>query len=83
MRLVRPTALAEKAPDPQAPAAAFGSHAATAEQLLTATEVSRILGVRPKRVYELGIPFIQLSSRSKRWRRVDLDAWIHERARNT
>ena len=26
------------------------------ERLLTATEVAAMLGVRPKRVYELGIP---------------------------
>ena len=49
------------------------------EPLLTATEVGRILGVRPKRVYELGIPAVRLSERSLRWRQDDLEAWINAR----
>ncbi len=49
------------------------------EPLLTATDVGRILGVRPKRVYELGIPAVRISERSLRWSRLDLERWIIER----
>jgi predicted DNA-binding transcriptional regulator AlpA len=49
------------------------------EPLLTAAEVGRILGVRPKRVYELGIPAVRISERSLRWSRADLESWIAER----
>jgi hypothetical protein len=38
------------------------------EPLLTAAEVGRILSVRPKRVYELGIPAVKISDRALRWR---------------
>ena len=58
-------------PDPAIPAGL--------DQLLTATEVGRILSVRPKRVYELGIPAVRISERSLRWSRSDLEAWIAER----
>ncbi len=46
------------------------------ESLLTAAEVARVLGVRPKRVYELGIPAVKLSARSLRWRPSQVAAWI-------
>ncbi len=49
------------------------------EPLLTAAEVGRILGVRPKRVYELGIPAVKISGRALRWRPSQLAAWIHQR----
>jgi hypothetical protein len=49
------------------------------EPLLTAAAVGRILGVRPKRVYELGIPAVRISERSLRWRQDDLKAWINAR----
>lgn len=49
------------------------------QPLLTAAEVGRILGVRPKRVYELGIVAVRISERSLRWSRSDLEAWIVER----
>ena len=49
------------------------------EPLLTAAEVARVLGVRPKRVYELGIPAVRLSERSLRWRPSQLEAWISSR----
>jgi predicted DNA-binding transcriptional regulator AlpA len=49
------------------------------ERLLTAAEVARILGVRPKRVYELPIPSIRLSERTLRWCRSDVMAWIADR----
>jgi predicted DNA-binding transcriptional regulator AlpA len=49
------------------------------EPLLTAVQVGRILGVRPKRVYELGIPAVRISERSLRWSRADLERWIEER----
>ncbi len=52
---------------------------ASFDLLLTATEVGRILGVRPKRVYELDIPAVRISERCLRWSRADLDRWIHER----
>ena len=49
------------------------------DSLLTAKEVAVILGVRPKRVYELGIPAIRLSERSIRWRPEAVAHWIRER----
>ena len=49
------------------------------EPLLTAAEVGRILGVWPKRVYELGIVAVRISERSLRWSRSNLEAWIVER----
>jgi hypothetical protein len=49
------------------------------EPLLTVTEVARILAVRPKRVYELGIPAVRISEKSLRWRRCDLEAWLEGR----
>lgn len=49
------------------------------EPLLTAADLARILGVRGKRVYELGIPCIHLSPRSIRWRRADVAAWLSSR----
>ena len=51
-------------------------------QLLTAKEVAEMLAVRVKRVYELDIPFVQLSARSIRWRSVDVLAWIERRMTN-
>jgi predicted DNA-binding transcriptional regulator AlpA len=51
----------------------------TIEPLLTAVEVGRILGVRPKRVYELGIPAVRISVKALRWRRSDLEAWLEQR----
>ena len=47
-------------------------------QLLTAKQVASLLGVRAKRVYELGIPYLHLSPRSIRWRQQDVRAWIEE-----
>jgi predicted DNA-binding transcriptional regulator AlpA len=47
--------------------------------LLTAHQVGRILGVRPKRVYELGIPAVRISERALRWRQDDLNEWINSR----
>lgn len=37
------------------------------EELLTAAEVARIVGVSRKRAYELGIPAVRISERSLRW----------------
>lgn len=53
--------------------------AADLDPLLTAADLARILGVRAKRVYELGIPCIRLSARSIRWRRRDVAAWLSSR----
>ncbi len=50
------------------------------EPLLTVAQVARVLGVRPKRVYELGVPAVRISERSLRWRRADLEAWIASRS---
>lgn len=50
------------------------------EPLLTAREVAAILGVSPKRVYELGIPSVRVSTRSVRWRPSVLKNWINERS---
>jgi predicted DNA-binding transcriptional regulator AlpA len=49
------------------------------EPLLTAVEVARILGVRPKRVYELGIPAVRISEKSLRWRRSAVQWWLDAR----
>lgn len=49
------------------------------EPLLTAAEVAKLLGVRPKRVYELGIPAVKISDRALRWRPSQLAAWLQER----
>ena len=50
------------------------------EALMTAREVAELLNVRPKRVYELGIPCVRISPRSKRWDRTTVEAWIALRA---
>jgi predicted DNA-binding transcriptional regulator AlpA len=62
-----------------APLQLVQTESAPIERLLTAAEVAGILGVRPKRVYELGIPAVRISERSLRWSRADLEAWIAER----
>jgi predicted DNA-binding transcriptional regulator AlpA len=49
------------------------------EPLLTAREAARILGVSPKRLYELGIPSVRISERSLRWRPSTVAAWIAQR----
>jgi hypothetical protein len=49
------------------------------EPLLTAAPVARILAVRPKRVYELGIPAVRISVKALRWQRSDLEAWLEQR----
>jgi hypothetical protein len=46
--------------------------------LMTAREVAALLNVRPKRVYELGIPHVQISQRAKRWDRNAVLAWINQ-----
>ena len=49
------------------------------EPLLTVKELARILSVPVKRVYELGIPAVRLSTRSLRWRMSDVQQWIERR----
>lgn len=49
------------------------------EALRTAAQVAAILGVRRKRVYELGIPCIRLSARTIRWRHRDVLEWVASR----
>lgn len=49
------------------------------EPLLTAADVARILGVRPKRVYELGIPAVRISEHALRWKPSQLAEWIQSR----
>lgn len=51
------------------------------DRLLTAEQVAAILGVRPKRVYELPLPQVRVSERTLRWCRSDVMAWIAERKR--
>jgi predicted DNA-binding transcriptional regulator AlpA len=46
------------------------------ESLLTAAQVARIVGVSPKRLYELGIPSVRISERSLRWRPSTVATWI-------
>jgi predicted DNA-binding transcriptional regulator AlpA len=55
------------------------------QSLLTAREVAALLKVGPKRVYELNIPFVQLSARCKRWQLREVQSWIetHSRPSNT
>ena len=49
------------------------------EHLLTAKQVAEILGVRQKRIYELGIPVVHVSERQLRWRPEAVQRWITER----
>jgi len=49
------------------------------ERLLRAADVAAILSVPTKRVYELGIPAVRLSSRCLRWRCSDVECWVEER----
>jgi predicted DNA-binding transcriptional regulator AlpA len=49
------------------------------ERLLTAREVAAIVGVSPKRLYELGIPAVRISDRALRWRPSTVAAWIAQR----
>lgn len=49
------------------------------EPLLTAAAVARIVGVSPKRLYELGIPAVRISERALRWRPSTVAAWIAQR----
>ena len=49
------------------------------EHLLTAKQVAEILGIRDKRVYELGIPAVYISERQRRWRPEVVQRWIEER----
>lgn len=49
------------------------------EPLLTAAQVARILSVRLKRVYELGIPAVRLSEKTLRWRRSAVLTWLDQR----
>ncbi len=49
------------------------------QHLLDVREVAAILGVRPKRVYELDVPCVRLSERSLRWRPEVVAQWILER----
>ncbi len=53
--------------------------ATVTEPLLTVKEVARILSVPVKRVYELDIPAVRLSTRSLRWRMSDVQQWIERR----
>lgn len=48
--------------------------------LLTAAEVGSILRINPKKVYELKIPRVVLSTRRIRWREQDVIEYI-ERSR--
>ena len=50
-----------------------------AEPLLNARDVARMLSVPVKRVYELGIPAVRISTRSLRWRLSDVQKWIEGR----
>ncbi len=49
------------------------------DPLLTAKQVAAILRVRPKRVYELGIPTVRISARQLRWRPSVVQQWIASR----
>jgi predicted DNA-binding transcriptional regulator AlpA len=47
--------------------------------LLDAPDLARMLKVRVKRVYELGIPRVAISARAFRWRVEDVKEWIEKR----
>lgn len=49
------------------------------ERLLRAVDVAAMLSVSPKRVYELGIPAVRLSSRCLRWRCAEVERWLERR----
>ncbi len=55
--------------------------AASCEPLITVKDVAAMLNVPFKRVYELGIPAVRLSTRSLRWRKSDVQQWIERRIR--
>ena len=60
-------------------AAQWREEADTLCPLLTAKQVAAILGVRTKRVYELGIPAVRISARQLRWRPSAVQQWIADR----
>ncbi len=62
-------------------AAVAGAESSAAEPLLTVKHVARLLSVPVKRVYELGIPAVRLSTRSLRWRMSEVQRWIEGRMR--
>jgi len=49
------------------------------DPLLTASEVGKLLGIPHKRVYELDIAVIQISSRTLRWKLSDVVQWREKR----
>lgn len=49
------------------------------EDLWTAREVADRIHLRPKAVYELGIPHVRISDRRIRYRPEDVRAWIESR----
>lgn len=53
------------------------------EPLLTAKEVATYLNCRKKRVYDLEIPSIRISSDSLRWRRSDIEQFLVSRTEGT
>lgn len=46
--------------------------------LLTALEVAALLGIRPKRVYELPIPRVRLGTKTIRWRMKDIQTYVDQ-----
>jgi predicted DNA-binding transcriptional regulator AlpA len=52
---------------------------ASADPLLTAAEVGRLLTIRTKAVYTLDIPRVKLSTRRYRWRLSDVLTYIERR----
>ncbi len=57
------------------------------EKLLTVIEVSKILGVKPARIYELTrerrIPFVQIGERQYRYSETALTNWIENGGNQT
>lgn len=49
------------------------------DRLLTAGQVAEFLEIPRKRVYELGIPLIRISTRTLRWMLSDLIEWRDKR----
>jgi predicted DNA-binding transcriptional regulator AlpA len=46
---------------------------------MDAKAVAAMLGVRPKRVYELDIEHVRIGERTIRWLRSDVEDWVQTR----
>ena len=56
-----------------------GGDVNSSNRLWHARQVGEYLGVATKRVYQLDIPLVRVSSRTLRWRPDDVFKWAEER----